>query len=368
MQKNRIKKSTIYIVGIIIAGVAALAIYFQLNQQLPETDKSHSSLPMSQPETMPQSAETEPVKPLQPETEPPKPSQPDTAKAPTAGQNDQLDAIADICKEKYGQTLYHPRTQIAMLEKLISYFKARHPSDWQDSIRSFLFNVFPDQANDLWNMMEKLLAYNTWREEKRIHLAGLPMMERRELTWQRRREIFGDDADTIWEKDLKNETIYNALNDLGSEDHRSFGEKVDHYLNAVSEAYEEQANEFIKNREQELLDAFLTVESVQADLHQMNPEERKQALSQFRSQMGIDKDAIVRLEELDEIRDQRWETGEQYMEARKKIVAEYKGTEQDEKLDALRNEFFGPVKAETIKGEEKADFLRFERRRIYGKN
>ncbi|HON60229.1 MAG TPA: hypothetical protein PK314_00020, partial [Deltaproteobacteria bacterium] len=63
----------------------------------------------------------------------------------------------------------------------------------------------------------------------------------------------------------------------------------------------------------------------------------------------------------------RWDIGLEYMEERGRIVREFQGHEQEERLKALRERYFLD-EAGTIELEEKDGFFRFERPRIYGRN
>jgi hypothetical protein len=63
----------------------------------------------------------------------------------------------------------------------------------------------------------------------------------------------------------------------------------------------------------------------------------------------------------------RWEAGLQYMKEREAVVQQYTGPEQEEKLKALREQYFDD-EAKTIELEEKDDFYRFKRPHIYGRN
>ena len=116
----------------------------------------------------------------------------------------------------------------------------------QEDFLLMVFTVTIKKVNIGENMMEKMMAYNAWRKEKRVHLAGLSMADRLELTWQRRREIFGNDADVIWEDELKNESVYRALDDLDSGDYYPDGV---HYNIDGHKLLAERIMNMIKERE-----------------------------------------------------------------------------------------------------------------------
>lgn len=76
---------------------------------------------------------------------------------------------------------------------------------------------------------------------------------------------------------------------------------------------------------------------------------------------------LEEMEKRDAERNRRWDIGLNYMEARKSVVSEFEGPEQEEKLKVLREEFFKD-EAKTIELEEADDFFRYERPRYYGRN
>lgn len=74
------------------------------------------------------------------------------------------------------------------------------------------------------------------------------------------------------------------------------------------------------------------------------------------------------MEKLDAKRNERWKTGLEYMAEREKVVVEYEGEQQKEKLTALREKYY-KHEAKTIELEEEKDgFFRFNRPRYYGRN
>lgn len=350
------KKSIITATVILIAGLITIAIWFQPGSPPLEND----------PVTQEIAEKKEPVPEHDPGVARPAQKKP-AAKPGKKDEKDELTLIAEKCREKYGHLLSEPKAQVAMLDKLMAYFAKKYPEDWQAHIEAFIKAAFPEHAARLLATLDRLTAYNTWLAESREQLTGMSRKEKRELMWQRRREFFGEDAEKIWEAQLKSESVYQALDDLNAGEFDSYDEKVSHFVDSISDAYGEESDHFIEKRRQELLDVFLENESVQEDLAQFDAQERKDALRKLRLEMGVDQDAITRLEELDTIRDNRWENGLAYMEKRNELAAQYQGEELEERLDALREEHFGS-NAEHIKGEEAAGLFRFKLRRVFGKN
>jgi hypothetical protein len=83
--------------------------------------------------------------------------------------------------------------------------------------------------------------------------------------------------------------------------------------------------------------------------------------------MGSSEEQVERMAARDADNERRWQVGYQYMEKRDEAVKLYQGAELEERLDALRQQYFGN-EANTIALEEKDNFFRFKRPRIYGRN
>jgi hypothetical protein len=73
------------------------------------------------------------------------------------------------------------------------------------------------------------------------------------------------------------------------------------------------------------------------------------------------------MRELDARREARWQNGLAYMEERARVEASFEGAAREDELRALRERYFAE-QAPTIEAEERDDFFRFERPRIYGRN
>lgn len=277
------------------------------------------------------------------------------------------DPVIDIVKEEYKETISDIRTQISLIEELTAYFSKQYPDDWQNRITAFLHDAFPGRADEILDRLYKLQAYNTWLGDNSLEILGMPREERNRILWEKRREIFGSDAEDIWSSDLNNDRIQDAIDLISTSRNIALEEKLDFYLDAIEETYGDDADRFLGRRGYEVMSAFLEVGTVQEDLYAMEPEERRQNIQDIRRAMGLDDDAIKRLEDLDMVRDKRWETGARYMKDRQDIVLKHTGPEQEQMIDELRQEYFGS-KADTIKAEEGSGFFRFTRKRIYGRN
>lgn len=272
--------------------------------------------------------------------------------------------VVQYFREKYGKTIHHKHTQVMLVEKLMGYLMKMYPDDWVVYMYAMLREIFPGMENEIFDTFEKLHKYNTWLKENQNDLAQLNSKDKRNALWEKRYEIFGQDADQVWEAEKRIEPIYNALDTIQESD-MPFNEKLSLYKQSIQEAYKSNTDTFVARKQQELMNSFLDVESVQKDLANMTQQERKENLKEVRKAMGLDSDALQRWEELDQVRDQRWDAGMQYMKERAELEKKYKGAELEKQLDSLRMKYFGD-EAETIKNEEESGYYRFSQPRKYG--
>lgn len=272
--------------------------------------------------------------------------------------------VVQYFREKYGKTIHHKHTQVMLVEKLMGYLMKMYPDDWVVYMYAMLREIFPGMENEIFDTFEKLHKYNTWLKENQNDLAQLNSKDKRNALWEKRYEIFGQDADQVWEAEKRIEPIYNALDTIQESD-MPFNEKLSLYKQSIQEAYKSNTDTFVARKQQELMNSFLDVESVQKDLANMTPQERKENLKEVRKAMGLDSAALQRWEELDQVRDQRWDAGMQYMKERAELEKKYKGAELEKQLDSLRMKYFGD-EAETIKNEEESGYYRFSQPRKYG--
>lgn len=274
--------------------------------------------------------------------------------------------ILSALREKFAPQIQDKHAQIKLVEQLIAYLSAHYPDDWQDRIHAFLKQLFPELADALYAKFEGLSRYNDWLRSNRNVLLRMDAAGRRQALWEARREAFGADAEAIFAAELKNQQIRDTLAALDVEDGRGVEQKFASYMEAVQQAYGEQSMAQIQNRQTELMNGFLGVGAVQADLHAMTATERSASLRAIRAAMGMDEAALARWELLDRERDGSWTQGEAYMAERGRIESQYEGEEEQERLHALQAHHFGDD-AETIRREEAAGFYRYGHLRRYGR-
>ncbi|HXC53543.1 MAG TPA: hypothetical protein VN634_21835 [Candidatus Limnocylindrales bacterium] len=276
------------------------------------------------------------------------------------------DEAAEYLREQFGATIDNKRSQIKAIEKLINYLMKRYPDDWQSRLQALLAKAFPGLADQLYAQFQNMSSYNEWLKAHHDELAKMDPADRREALRDARSRFFGADAEEIFAETLKQDQIADAMAAIKDAHDTTVKEKLDTYMDAINDAFGEEAPQFIERRQTELLGRFVELPSVQDDLYAMSPEQRENELSNIRAAMGLDEQALTRWRTLDAERDAQWDTGEDYMRERDQIVKSSQGDEQARRLAELRTKTFGED-ADTIRSEEDAGFFRFGHRRVYGK-
>jgi hypothetical protein len=269
-------------------------------------------------------------------------------------------------REKFAARIHSKYAQIKLLEQLLAYLMAHYPDDWQDRVYGFLKQLFPELADALYDRLQRLVRYNDWLRDNRATLQGMSAQQRREALWQARQEAFGADAEEIFAAQRRGEQVRDALAALETASDLPLEQKITTYLDAIHVAYGEDAEYLLQSRQTEVMNSFLSVSTVQDDLHALASDQRRAALRELRRAMGMDEAALARWDELDEQRDDAWDSGQDYMRERERIQQRYEGAEEERRLRELQDEHFGEG-AETIRSEEAAGFYRYGGRRRYGR-
>ncbi len=269
-------------------------------------------------------------------------------------------------RTRYALTITDPKVQVQVIEEIENVLKAQSPGAWQEGMYGAFKSIFPENAEWLMDMFKKLIQYNTWLDSSWGKLLSMGRKERSDILLAKRHEIFGPGAEQIWTDREKTETIFNVIDALNSVKNASLDDKLTFFLGTVRQSYGQEADNFIKSHQQELLESFLMLRSVQDDLAGMQPEDRRQNLKVIRQVMGMDRGSLKRLDDLDKMRDDRWDKGLNYMKERQRILDTRRG-DSERILDELRLKYFGN-EAYTVASEEKAGYYRFKVKRVYGLN
>lgn len=283
------------------------------------------------------------------------------------------DKIVMELQRDYGKNISKKSTQAALFD-VKKYIISLFPNeDGRKKIYQILKRAFPDLADEIMKTLDKLEEYNQWLADNNAELSQMSDYERTIALWEKRKALFGEDADEIWSGDLlaaeaRKKTMKDTMTVLEQSNDTSIDEKLDVFKTTLHQTYENTPDEFLLNYKDMSAMAFFGLESVQEDLKQMSPDQRQLEINKIRRELGFSQDEIEQMAEIDAEREQGWKIGLKYMEEREAVVSQYDGEERKEKLKAIREKYF-KEQAKTIELEEEKDFFfRFKRPREYGIN
>lgn len=281
-----------------------------------------------------------------------------------------VDQLAVHLLETYGETILDKRVQVGLLKERDALL-SRFPEQGLALFEAALRHAFPDLADTILGLMAQMAEYDAWLEANATPLAQLGLLEREGTLWQKRQALFGKDALEIWSDEqqamaAKKEATRQVLSRLNEDTQLSLDEKLYQLQSGLTEIYDGGMEKL--GMDAGLLGAvFFGLDSVQKALTDLPAERRQQEINRVRRQLGYSEAQIERLAERDAKRNQRWEKGLAYMDARRELDARPESAEKDQALQRLREEHFG-FEAKTIALEERDGFYRFERPRLYGRN
>jgi hypothetical protein len=292
------------------------------------------------------------------------------AQAPAAaGADIAIDpALVEHLQAEYGANIEHAMVQMRMIEALMRYFQQRFPDRWQEALLAAVRAAFPELYEQIAALLRNRLQYEAWMDEHRDELRGMSSEDRREALRQAREQAFGREvAEELWASDIKNRAVGDALATIDTHAGASVTDKLSMYRESLAEVYGEDVDTYLERNRHLALTRFFDLSSVQQQLAAMAPEQRRQTMRELRKGMGLDDEALVRWDELDRTRDQRWDSGTRYMTERQALAATYSGDELERRVHELRVRYFGD-EADVIRAEEQGGFFRFERARQWGRD
>jgi len=291
---------------------------------------------------------------------------------PSVVNNDSFnDQIVNQLKKFYGKTISEKSTQ-ANLIGIRDFIMGTHPVDGKTLFYTILKRAFPDYADEIMITLDKLDQYNRWLADNKKMLSQMTAVERAAALLEKRSELFGDDAEKIWTGDVlasdaRKAKVKDTLAILNKSDNTTIDEKIEVFQGALHDAYKGSPEEFIMGQNDLMVKVFFSIESVQEKLKKMSPEQRQWEMDNIRRKMGLTEEQIEEMGKRDADREQRWGNGLNYMQEREDIVKEFEGQAREDRLKALREQYFQD-EAQSIELEEKDDFFRFKRPRVYGRN
>ena len=270
-------------------------------------------------------------------------------------------------QQRYGSKLAHPYWRLQVIESLKRYLMEKYPNDWLVRLKAMLKQFFPNDYDKLVASLEALESYNAWMAENKTSRVFSSKEERLRATWDKRLQLFGEDAKIIWQAQLQQEKVDATLQQLDTPS-LPLAAKVDRYVQTLVEVYGKTAIDPEKSHPVQQMEGLLTLNSVQDQLHSLPPEKRKEELHYLRSAMGLDTDTVKRWDELDAERAQRAAAGVSYMKERAALVKQYEGDALQLQIQSLQNRKFGSEEAQYIRNEEETGFYRYQERQQIGVN
>jgi hypothetical protein len=284
------------------------------------------------------------------------------------GEDAEAEALLTALRERYGARLDEPTMQRRMLEELMRYFQKRNPDGWREELLAFLKKSFPERYEELAALLRNREDYEKWMKDNDAYLRGLGPQERSAAVWDARNRLFGKDvAEQLWAAELKNQAVADALRTLDTMEGAPLTDKLSAYKQKLKEVHGTSTDAYVARHQQELMNRFLDLSSIQRELTDMAPEERAKSLRTIRQEMGLDAEALGRWDTLDRTRDARWDAGARYMAERAALAKELSGEALEARLQEVRARYFAG-EAELIGQEEASGFFRFERPRVWGRN
>lgn len=259
--------------------------------------------------------------------------------------------------------------QLAGLRNYLSRF---FPGTFQAVFRDIIGKAFPAQAAEILKTLEGLDTYNAWLEANKDRLSKLGHDAIKQELWARRTALFGKDAKAMWAEETRTEAVADVLDIMRDAYDTTIPDKMELYLHAINRISKSSPSgssgeTFIEDKKISLTRAFLSLDSVQSELADMDGEKRAETLRSIRKTMGFSESELDALAKKDTVNEGKWQTGYAYMNERNQLLSEPDDGSRDEKLLALQERYFKNA-ASTIKAEEASGFFRFNRPRVYGRN
>jgi hypothetical protein len=274
-------------------------------------------------------------------------------------------AVARLKQDFGGKTIGKARQM--QLMGLRQYLRKLFPENHLSVFRRIMASVFPSQADEIVKTLDRLEAYNTWLDANKPSLSQLPHHEISKALWAKRTELFGNDAKAMFAEETRTEAVKDILDIIRDSYETSLNDKLELYVASVGKLSNDDGNPLINDKKLSLTRAFISLDSVQAQLSDMDETQRTESLRSIRKTMGYSEPELDAMARKDEINEGKWQMGFAYMQERNDIFHGPDDGSRSEKLAELQNRYFGKA-AKTIQAEEASGFFRFDRPRIYGRN
>jgi hypothetical protein len=233
--------------------------------------------------------------------------------------------------------------------------------------------AFPEFVQAILQAIALMDQYDAWLQSMLLNLNDMNAFEQQGVLWAKRRELFGDAANQIWQAEISAEqerqlTMRRTMEMLDKAYDMQMQERLYLLKSNFEESYADKLQNMVVDPKGVLAQVFFGLDAVQQDLAGMSNEERQNQINEIRKSMGFTDEQINNLAEADQEREKRWQNGYAYMDERSALEAQLSGDDLAKALDALREKFFAHEANTIKKEEEELQFFRYERPRVYGRN
>lgn len=287
--------------------------------------------------------------------------------------------LEKFINELVNQLIQHHQHNVHEIPVQVSFLDLKrmlteqYPNQADILFERILKLAFPELAESILTLLQKLETYENWYQDNLLTLSQLSHSGRYETIWNKRYAMFGELADQIWpteqasdELQSQREQLQLTLQALNNDNVNSINEKL-FILTATLNENSDQSAIAELSQQGTISNLFFGLSSVQKELKSMTHEQRQSSINDTRRAMGYSEADIEQLAQEDAKKEERWQNGYAYMNQRDELLAGSSNNVTENQLDELREQFF-KQEAPTIAAEESAGFFRYERPRYYGRN
>jgi hypothetical protein len=292
----------------------------------------------------------------------------------TAGSD--LDSMVEDLAQKFQRQLSLQIHLVAVqvsLKTLRDDLRETFPEQGDTLFERIITRAFPEFVAAILQAIALMDQYETWLQGMLLNLNDMNAFEQQGVLWAKRRELFGDAANQIWQAEISAEqerqlTMRRTMEMLDKAYGMQMQERLYLLKSNFEESYADKLQNMVVDPKGVLAQVFFGLDAVQKDLAALTNEERQNQINDIRKSMGFSDEHITRLAEADQEREQRWQNGYAYMTERRELEAQFSGDELTAALDTLRDKYFAHEATTIKKEEEELQFFRYERPRVYGRN
>ena len=232
--------------------------------------------------------------------------------------------------------------------------------------------ALPEHATAILANVDLIQEYDRWLVENFISLGELAPADQQLELWKKRRELFGDAAEEIWDDEQniieeRRVAVNTALSVLDTAYDMPMEDKASFLKNTYDGNYLGTLEDLVSDSRSLLSQVFFGLDSVQEELAAMDDEQRQSKMAEMRKTFGFDDAAVEEMAALDQKLDARWDNGLAYMTERASLKTD-DPIEREQQIDALRQKYFAEESTTIKREEEDLGLFRYDRPRVFGRN